>query len=560
MKKMFMLVNAMMKNAQSTSFARRKNSKGKTSVGMMILYIFLILYFAAISAGLTFLLFTSLKAINQQGMIISIVLVLVALITLLFSIFSCINVYYLASDLEYLLPLPLKPHEILLAKFAVITIYNYIFEFALGIPAFITYGIMNNENILFYIYSMIILILMPIIPLIIASLIVMILMSFVNITKHRDKFVLFISVFAIASAILFNIFSSRMAPMDETSAMILIEKVNSLAILFGNAFPFVLPGVNCLINVTNATGFFNLLIFIVINVVSIGLFSIIGNFLYFKGALGSSENSSKRKLLSDSEISKQTVNRGQLFSFVMKEWKLLYRNPTYLMQCVAPMFIFPILFFVIFRFNSQYQEAFGLLSENPNLFESPFALTVLICILAFFLIGNTSSGSAVSRDGSYATIAKYIPMDYYKQFIGKMMMGCIFCIIEVTLTMIVFASPLGLSVMNVIAVSIIIILIGIVQNYIMLIIDFKRPKLIWDNEMAVVKNNMNIFIDMIFLLAHIVLVFAIGFLLSLASNVFSAYIINIILIAVLIIIHILIWFLLDLYVRRRKVVLFSSIE
>lgn len=561
MKKIFMLINVMMKNSQSSmSLKKKKNSDKKLSIGMIILYAFLIIYFAAISAGLTFILFSSLKPINQQGMIISIILIIVALTSLIFSIFSCINVYYLSSDIEHLLPLPLKPYEILLSKFAVITLYNYIFEFALGIPAFITYGIMNNESILFYIYSIIILVFMPIIPLIIASFIVMILMSFVNITKHRDKFVLFISVFAIGAAVLINVFSSSMVPTDQSSAMILLEKVNSLAVLLGNVFPFTLPAINCLINAFSVNGLLNLLLFLVLNFAAIGIFAVAGNSLYFKGALGSKESSSKKKLLSEGEISKQVTSKGQLTSFVMKEWKLLYRNPTYLMQCVFPMFIFPVLFFVIFRFNPQYKEIFNMISADPNMFKSPFAFTVLICVLTFFLIGNTSSGSAISRDGSYATISKYIPMDFYKQFIGKMFLGCVFCIIEVILTMVVFSGPLKLSLINAIATSAIIILIGIVQNYIMLIIDLKRPKLLWDNETAVVKNNMNIFIDMIFLLVDMVAVFVIGILINSFSNIFGVDIAKITLVAVLITIHILAWVILDLYVRKNKVKLFSVIE
>ncbi len=561
MKKMIMLINVLMKNAQNTTLGRRKGlNKKNTSVGMIILYVFLFLYFGAIAVALTMYLFDSLKPFNQEGIIISMVLVLVTLLTLIFSIFSCINVYYLSSDIEYLLPLPLKPYEILLGKFAVLTIYNYVFEFSLAIPSFVIYGILNHESILFYIYSILILFIVPIIPLIIASLIVMILMSFVNLTKHRDKFVMLISIFAIGFAILINVFSSRMVPTDQENAMALLYKVNSYAILFAKAFPFILPSINCLVNALSINALLNFVIYLLINICAMALFTVVGNALYFKGALGSKETSSKKKLLTESEINKEITSKGKLFTFVLKEWRLLYRNPTYLMQCVAPVFIFPVLFFVVFKFNSQYKQLFSLLSKSPDFFKNPLAYVGLICILIFFLIGNTSSGSAISRDGSYATIAKYIPMDFYKQFIGKIILGCIFSVIEVVLTMLAFSSPLKLTISNAVFIIIIISLVGIIQNYIMLIIDLKRPKLIWDNETSVVKNNVNIFIDMIFLLVNIVLVFAIGFSLNLLSNIINASFINSIITITLIIVHVLIWVLLDVYVRKNKVNLFSSIE
>ncbi len=561
MKKMFMLVNALMKNAQSASFAtKRRGTKSKNSVGMIILYIFLLLYFGAISIFITVGLNSSLEPINQQGIIISMILVLVTLLTLFFSIFSCINVYYLSSDIEYLLPLPLRPHEILLAKFIVLTIYTYIFEFALALPSFVTYGIMNNESVLFYLYSLIILIFLPVIPLIIASLIVMVLMSFINLTKHRDKFVFVISALGIVFAVLINVLSSRMIPQGEQDAMILLQTVNALAINFGRAFPFIIPAISCLVNALSVRAILNFIFYIVINIAAIGLFSLIGNSIYFKGALGSKESSSKKKMLTDKEISKEVASRGQLFSFILKEWRLLYRNPTYLFQCVMPTFIFPVLFFVLFKFNKQYEQLFDYIARVEGMFSNPFVFTILVCILTFFLIGNTTSGSAISRDGSYATVSKYLPMDFYKQFIGKIFLGCVFSIVEVVFTMIVFASPLKLTISNVIFIIVIISIIGIVHNYLMFIVDLKRPKLVWDSEISVVKNNLNIFIDMIFLFVNMLIVFLIGLLLNKVLSFLNPNTAYVVTALVLIVIHVLAWFVLDLYVKRNKIELFSKIE
>lgn len=57
-------------------------------------------------------------------------------------------------------------------------------------------------------------------------------------------------------------------------------------------------------------------------------------------------------------------------------------------------------------------------------------------------------------------------------------------------------------------------LLNIIQSYINLIIDLKKPKLEWDTEYAVVKQNLNLIFPMIFALFAICIMVAFGFLLS----------------------------------------------
>ncbi len=57
-------------------------------------------------------------------------------------------------------------------------------------------------------------------------------------------------------------------------------------------------------------------------------------------------------------------------------------------------------------------------------------------------------------------------------------------------------------------------LLNIIQSYINLIIDLKKPKLEWDTEYAVVKQNLNLIFPMIFALIAICIMVAFGFLLN----------------------------------------------
>ena len=59
-------------------------------------------------------------------MFIGIFLLGLALLTIIQSIISATNVFYFSKDLDYILPLPLKPREILISKLNIILVTEYV--------------------------------------------------------------------------------------------------------------------------------------------------------------------------------------------------------------------------------------------------------------------------------------------------------------------------------------------------------------------------------------------------------------------------------------------------
>ena len=125
MNKIVSLTKVLIKN----SFQKyNENNKNKNIVGKVILYILLGAYLMGIFAFLSYGLISTLKQANQESMFIGIFLLGLALLTIIQSIISATNVFYFSKDIEYILPLPLKPKEILISKLNVILITEYIME------------------------------------------------------------------------------------------------------------------------------------------------------------------------------------------------------------------------------------------------------------------------------------------------------------------------------------------------------------------------------------------------------------------------------------------------
>lgn len=174
-----------------------KNSLSKNKKGNVVGYIFLAIYLAGLFGFSAYNLIVPLKSINQEALFLSLFVITLSAFTLFQSIFTSLNVFYYSKDIEYILPLPVKPYQILMAKFNVILITEYITNFIFGIPVIAVYGYVAQMGILFYIAAILFLLLLPIIPLLIASLIIMIIMSFSKVTKNKDKFQVLASVIAI---------------------------------------------------------------------------------------------------------------------------------------------------------------------------------------------------------------------------------------------------------------------------------------------------------------------------------------------------------------------------
>ena len=132
--------------------------------------------------------YDGLHAIGQEAVILGFGLSVVSIVIFFFGIFYAMGIFYFSMDVENLLPLPFKPWHIMGAKFTVVLIYEYLTEIIFFAPTLISYGIKSSGGILYYIYGVIIFLLLPIVPLVIASVINMIIMRFTNIAKNKDRF------------------------------------------------------------------------------------------------------------------------------------------------------------------------------------------------------------------------------------------------------------------------------------------------------------------------------------------------------------------------------------
>lgn len=500
MNKFFTLTKILFKSTGESLIQKDKKKLPKT-IGLLVLlaigFIPMIISFVAMAAAS----YNGLAMMDQEGLIISFGIVTACLIVFIFGIFYVMATFYFSSDIESLLPLPLKPSTILSAKFTVVLIYEYLTELLFMLPMCVTYGVLSHSGVVFYLYLIVVFLTLPIVPLVIASFISMIIMRFTPFAKNKDAFKTIAGILGLAMALGFNFVFQRLGSSmgNEKQMLELMAKGNnSLIQTTSSLFPTAKLATTALVFNTTLNGLLNMLLYLVITIALLAVLLILGEAIYFKGVIGISEAASKRKKLSSKELDESTVQSSALKSYTIKELKLLFRTPAYFMNCVLITFLLPI--FLLIPLFSEKKLALQLDMARTFL-NQPILPGVLIAIafgvMMFVSVANPTACTAISREGKNLFTCKYMPISYGKQIAAKLLSAIMLNLIGAGLliiaAMVIFIPPVYLL----LQLIVIAILVVLCSAFLGILIDLTYPKLDWDNEQRAVKQNMNVIITML---------------------------------------------------------------
>lgn len=470
----------------------------KKSKAQITLYVLLFAYLIGVMWFLSTKMINVLKEIEAQAVFIDLVFMMVFFLNILQAVFSSINLLYFSKDTDSILTLPLKPYQIILARTNVMLILEIAVNMLIGLVPLVIYGIKLNCNALYYISVVIGLILLPVLPVIIISLISMVIMSFSKITKNKNKFQLFTTLIMLALVVAFSIGITKIdseTMTDEQMAQTLTSAGG-----FTQMLKTYFPTFGFLSDSVHSNNILTILLetvkTVLVTLAGVIIYLLCAQKLYFKGLIGSlysGEKTKKGKI----KINAKTGKLG--FTYVLKELKILVRNPVYLVQCVLPALIFPVLFIGLI-FILPEEETSGITNALSMMleFNKPLILMGLVAAMQFFAMFIYVSITAISREGKNATFIKYIPVPLYKQYIYKIIPNILMNIFSTVIVLGIVRYLLPISITDLIIVFAVSILMNISLSMLCLIMDLKRPKLQWNTEYAVVKQNMNLIFPMIF--------------------------------------------------------------
>jgi len=459
---------------------------------------------AAVTAGFTPALllyiqvlvdgFELLAPAGQAGAILTLGIVLVSTMIFYFGIFFVINTLYFAENIETLLFLPLKAWQVLGARFSVILVYEYLTELPFLIPPIIIYGVKSGAPIFYWIYAGIGFLLVPLVPLALATFLATVVMRFTNFGRRKDLFKILGGVFVIILAVGFQFLFQKSGPnaMNPEFLQQLLTNPDSVINVISRLFPTTIFLAKALVHSNSYNAFLNLLTFLGSSCLAIAIAWLVGGKLYFQGLNGLGEVAVKRRISNKSNFKQLAKVSSPMRSYFTKEIRLLVRTPIYFMNCVLSNFLMPVVLIIPFFLqskNSQSSLPWEDLALNPK--SQIILIAVISGITVFLVIVNSITSTSLSREGKQFFISKYIPLSYEKQIQAKLLSGYVFGLLGTLLMNIAIGILLKLN-LDLIILIITITLVAIVPIIeVGLLIDIYRPKLDWDNEQKAVKQNLN---------------------------------------------------------------------
>lgn len=455
-------------------------------------------------------------SVGQPQIFLNVYFIIFTIFLLMQIILTAMNVLFFSKDLEYILPMPISSTEILLAKYAVIIIMTYVSELLFMLIPMIIYGMSTSVSLFYFIIMPIALLIFPIFFVTFISILTILFMGLFKIIKNKNMYqgivvtLLIYIVFAIEMSTM-TVFDEGMSQnINEGNTSVetvqeeskiqeeLEEEVIKMYQNMGKNYLVVNPTVEILANSNNmAIIIINLGKLILYNVIALVLLVVIGQNRYLKNILiSTSAVSRKKKNIKKRQITK-IKKKGIARAYIGKEFKQLLRNSTFFMQLILPIVIIFIAIAIVGNVVIPLMESMVQSDETVReaLMNVPFDTTMLciiLCILQVLYSIPAISLTAISRQGKNAIFMKYVPVSLYKQFLYKNVIQLVvnFMVSIIVLGIAYIWIP-NISFLQILLVFLISMFISLINSFLMLLVDLRRPQLNWDSEYEITKNSSN---------------------------------------------------------------------
>lgn len=421
-----------------------------------------------------------------------------------FGLFSILGHMYFSKDNEFLSSLPVKSSTIFLSKLSIVYLTELFISVIILLPSLITIGISAIRfdgaiNSLYYIMIPITILLSPVFPLLLVSIVSIPMMYIVTFFKKRSTLAGMVGIFIFASFMaLYFYFATSTSSSGQLSPEAIVQQLSNSINTMYKIFIFNAP---ISMVMQNCNTLVNLLIYFVSIISIVGLTLILAQHMYHRAltVLLETNNNENSKIKDFSEI--ESINKA----IIKRDLKSSIREPGLAFNLFMGTILSPIvLSFIANMFSSsnanEGQDDMGAINNMlSGEYASFIIVSIIICYLLMILCStNFIALIGISREGDKFYINKYLPIDYKKLMNSKIILSCIVSFVGVLLSCIatvIFIDGFGILDGLFMFISLFILACGF--NYLGLYRDLKNPKLQWNTIQEITKRNFNTIIPML---------------------------------------------------------------
>ncbi|WP_066895410.1 ABC transporter permease [Clostridium nigeriense] len=392
------------------------------------------------------------------------------------SIYKAQGILFSFKDYDLLASLPIKKSDILISKMVYLLVINYLFAIFTLLPPAIIYYKYTSVSLLFFINLLLIFLVLPLVPIVLASILAFGISYISSRMKHKNLIIILGTL-----GIVFFMFVISFKSGDFVQTLIINSKSISEGIL--KIYP---PAIWVVRGLTN-NNFLYILLFIVYSLLIFSLFIIVFNKSFNKISARLQESYKKANYKV-----KEMKSSSQLMALVKKEIKRYFASPIYVVNTIiGPLLLLGMSIATIFLGD---EVILSILEVDVIKDLIPIFIIVVVCGT---LTLSCTTNSSISLEGKNLWILKSSPINTIEIFKAKILMNLILILPSVVIADIIFTISLNLSLSQ----SIWLILISSIYSLIVptlgLIVNLYFPNLNWVSETAVVKQSASVLIQML---------------------------------------------------------------
>lgn len=475
MKKLIYLLKAAMSQDMDMFRYKTKASDSRTKQIIFPIMLSLIVMFAVGVYAEMFAL--EFSKVNLTYIMLTLFIIFTIILTLVEGIYKSQGILFDAKDNDLLFSLPIEKSKILFVRIFKLLSFQFLYNALFMIPAYVVYIYYEHPGISFYLISILMTFLLPIIPTVISSIIGYVVKA-VSVKFKAKKIVQ--TVFTMI--IFFGIFYISL------NTQAILENVINNAESINAVIKKVYYPAGAYIDLIQNFNLTTLLILIVVNIVPLVIFIMIASRFYF-GIISKSSEKGKNKKLKNIE-SKVKV-KSKLSALVSKELKRYFSSTVYIFNTSFGLIL---LLIVTIAMSVNINGVINTITEGEGIdINTIISLMpkIFFCLVTYTACMTSITSSSISLEGKSFNITKSLPTSVDTILLSKILMSCIITMPVILISDLIFFIAFKVGIIDILFILAISILMPILIAIIGLFTNLKYPKMNASSDTEVVKQSMS---------------------------------------------------------------------
>ena len=473
MKKLFLLIKASMSEGMNV-FAI--NIKKQNTFSKFVLPFLIAFCLMGVMYSYSEMIMEQLAPVKMEFVLLTLFVIITSILTLVEGIYKSSSLLFNCKDDNLLLSLPISKRTILFIRVFKFYVFELLYNSIFLLPSMIVYAVYTKPSILYYLMSLIGLLLFPIIPILISCFFGTFITTIASRFKGKNMIQTIITV-VLLLGIMYASYN-----LDN-----LVINIAKNASSINDFITKIYYPAGAYIELITNFNFLTLLKFIMIN---LGFLILI---IIFIGKVYFNINSNVKSI----KIGKKNTNfkikaSSPTKAIIKKEFNRFVNSTVFITNAGFGLVLFIIgCIFIVLKFDSLND----LLKNNeiPITFENiknfmPVILFGFVCFTSFM---TSITSSMISFEGKSFSILKSLPISSYKIVKSKVLAALLIMIPCILLGDIVVFIKYKFNLISIILILIASILLPLISETIGIIVNLKYPKMDAKNDTEIVKQSMS---------------------------------------------------------------------